>query len=197
MKISKIDYKITLNSLIETLELIADWTKIDENHGERTAILAMKIAAKMENKLQDEEPMMLDYAARLHDLGRIGIDEDIMLKAGPLTIAERGAMETHPTIGYNFLRRSHIPKEITETILYHHEHWDGSGYPKKLKGNEIPLFPRIVAIADNWDALTSDRPYRKAMDFSAALNTMNVNANYFDPELYVIFLEIIKKEDRK
>lgn len=195
MKTSITDYKFTLNSLIETLELIADWTKIEGGHGTRTGIMAMKIAVMMDNKLQGEEMMMLNYAGRIHDLGRVGIDEDILLKAMPLTAAERGAIETHPVIGYNFLCRSKLPKEIMETVLYHHEHWDGSGYPKKLKGKEIPLFPRIVAVADVWDAITSDRPYRKAMDIPAALNTMKVNKDQFDPELFAIFLEIIKEEN--
>jgi HD-GYP domain-containing protein (c-di-GMP phosphodiesterase class II) len=197
MIISKTDYKFTLNSLIETLVLLGNWHNMDNQHGERTAIMSLKIASRMDSKLQGEEPMILEYAARLHDLGRVGIDDDIMLKPGPLTDAERGAIETHPVIGYNFLCRSNLPKEITLTILHHHENWDGSGYPKKLKGGDIPLFARIVHIADIWDALTADRPYRKAMVFEAALNTMNVNAGYFDPELYTIFLEVIKEEDRK
>ena len=194
MKISVTDYKFTLNSLIETLALLGNWHNMDNQHGERTALMALKIAARMDKKLHGEETMILDYAARLHDLGRVGIDDDIMLKSGPLTTAERGAIETHPAIGYNFLKRSQLPKEITETILYHHENWDGTGYPKHLKGEEIPLFSRIVHIADVWDALTEDRPYRKAMDMTAALHTMNMNVSRFDPKLYSIFLQIIREE---
>jgi len=197
MKISVTDYKFTLNSLIETLALLGNWHNMDNQHGERTAVMSLKIASRMDKPLRGEETMILDYAARLHDLGRVGIDDDIMFKAGPLTTAERGAIETHPAIGYNFLKRSNLPKEITETILYHHENFDGTGYPKKLKGLEIPLFARIIHISDTWDALTEDRPYRKAMDFSAALNAMNVNVSHFDPELYAIFLDIIKEEDRQ
>jgi len=193
-----IDYQFTLDSLVETLELIGAWHNLDNGHGERTAIMALKIGTRLNGgeRLDEGDLLLLDYAARLHDLGRIGIDDDLMQKAGGLTTAERGAMETHPTIGYNFLSRSNLPPQITLTILYHHEHFDGTGYPKGLKGLDIPLFARIVTIADTWDALTSDRPYRKAMAHPAALNTMNVNKAWFDHRLYYIFLEILKGEEK-
>lgn len=191
---SNIDYEFTLDSLIQTLELIAAWHKLDEGHGQRTAIMAIKIALRMDNKLDTDQLKLLDYAARIHDLGRIAIDDSIMLKNGPLTTSERGAMETHPAIGYNFLCRSHLPNEIKMVVLCHHEHWDGTGYPQQLEGDEIPLFARIVILADMWDALISDRPYRKGMDFEAALNTMTSRATWFDPKLYAIFLGILKDE---
>jgi len=194
-----IDYKFTLDSLVETLEKIADWHKIDSGHGERTAITALKIGGRLNGgeRLDESDLLLLDYAARLHDLGRIGIDDALMTKNGNLTTAERGAMETHPVIGYNFLSRSNLPPQITHTILYHHEHFDGSGYPKGLKGLDIPLFARIVTIADMWDALTSDRPYRKAMAHDAALNTMAVNKAWFDGRLFYIFLEVMKEKGGK
>ena len=192
MKTSNIDYQFTLNSLVETLASILGWHNVDEGHGERTAIPALRIATKLNGgeRLDEEQLLLLDYAARLHDLGRIAISDDLITKPGNFTTAERGAMETHPQIGYNFLSRSKLPPEITLTILYHHEHFDGSGYPKGLKGLDIPLFARIVTIADTWDALTSDRPYRKAMLSAAALNVMAVNSSWFDPRLYTIFLDI-------
>jgi len=194
MTTSNIDYRFTLNSLVETLENILGWHNVDEGHGERTAILALKIAVRLNGgeRLDSEKLLLLDYAARIHDLGRIAIDDDLISKPGSLTTAERGAMEQHPRIGYNFLSHSNLPPEITLTILHHHEHFDGSGYPKGLKGLDIPLFPRIVMIADTWDALTSDRPYRKAMDHTAALNSMAVNSSWFDPKLFAVFLSVLR-----
>ena len=189
---NSLDYRFTLDSLIETLEKIADWRNIDSQHGERTAITAIKIATQLDEQLDEGQLMLLDYAARLHDLGRIGISDSIMSKPGSLTTSERGAMETHPEIGYNFLYRSNLPPEITLTILHHHEHFDGSGYPRGLKGLDIPLFARIVTIADMWDALTNDRPYRKALAYSAAVNVMSVNSSWFDPRLYVIFMDTLR-----
>jgi len=194
---SNIDYQFTLDSLIKVLEDVAAWHKIDEGHGERTAILSLKIAAQLENKLSIDQTKLLNYAARIHDLGRIAIDDSIMLKNGPLTTAERGAVETHPRIGYNFLYRSNLPLEVKHTILYHHEYFDGSGYPEGLKSISIPLFARIVTIADTWDALTSQRPYRKPMDPTAALNTMNLNKSRFDPELYAFFLRLLEDGELK
>lgn len=192
---SNIDYEFTLDSLIVTLENIAAWHRLDEGHGQRTAEIAMKIALGMDKKLNTDQLKLLDYAARIHDLGRIAIDDSIMLKAGPLTTPERAAVETHPAIGYNFLYRSNLPNEIKMAVLCHHEHYDGTGYPQQLRGEEIPLFARIVTIADMWDAIRSDRPYRKGMEFSAALNTMKSQAAWFDPRLFAIFLSIVKEDN--
>jgi HD-GYP domain-containing protein (c-di-GMP phosphodiesterase class II) len=197
--VNKLDYLYTLDGLIKVLEDVSAWHNLDNGHGERTAITALKIGTRLNGgeRLDENDLLLLDYAARIHDLGRIGIDDDLMTKAGNLTTAERGAMETHPVIGYNFLSRSSLPPQITLTILYHHEHFDGSGYPKGLKGLDIPLFARIVTIADMWDALTSDRPYRKAMAHDAALNTMAVNKAWFDGRLYYIFLEVMQEKGGK
>lgn len=185
---SNIDYRMTLDSLIETLSKISVLQEVDVLHGERTAATALKIGRHLE--LDEDKLKLLGYAARIHDLGRIAIDDSIVTKAGSLTASERGAMEQHPLIGYNFLSRSNLPPEITLTLLYHQEHFDGSGYPKGLTGFDIPLFSRIVCIADVWDALVSDRPYRKAMPKITALQEMDKMARFFDPALYKIFLAV-------
>lgn len=189
-----LDKLISIDNLIDVLADVANWHDIDNGHGLRTAVTALAIGKRLNggNGLNEEKLKLLDYAARIHDLGRIAIDDEIIAKVGNLTTGQRAQMEVHPEIGYRFLYRSNLPKEITETILYHHEHFDGSGYPKGLIGLDIPLFARIVAIADMWDALTNNRPYRIAMDFSAALNTMNVNRDWFDPKLFELFLSVLK-----
>lgn len=188
----KLDDLISIDNLIDVLADVASWHKIDNNHGLRTAKTALAIGKRLDEKLDEEKLKLLDYAARIHDLGRIAIDDDIISKPGPLTTGQRAHMEVHPEIGYRFLYRSNLPKEITETILCHHEHFDGSGYPRSLAGFDIPLFARIVTIADVWDALISDRPYRKAMSKKKALGEMNRMKAYFDPKLYAIFLSVIK-----
>lgn len=189
-----LDKLISIDNLIDVLADVANWHKIDDNHGLRTAVTALAIGRRLngEDKLNEEKLKLLDYAARIHDLGRIAIDDDIISKPGKLTTGQRAHMEVHPEIGYRFLYRSNLPKEITETILYHHEHFDGSGYPKGLIGLDIPLFARVVTIADKWDAIRSDRPYRKAMSKKKALAEMNMMKNYFDPNLYKIFLSVVE-----
>lgn len=181
---------MTLDSLIETLAKISIWQNVDIEHGQRTAATSLEIGERLE--LDKDKLKLLAYGARIHDLGRIAIDDSIIQKAGSLTTSERGAMERHPQIGYNFLSRSNLPPEITLTLLYHQEHFDGSGYPKGLTGFDIPLFSRIVCIADVWDALVSDRPYRPAMPKSEALAEMIRMARFFDPVLYKIFLGVVK-----
>ena len=189
---SKLDYTFTLDSLIHVLEDIAAWKLLDLGHGERVAATAVAIAKKL-GKVPDENSLqLLNYAGRIHDLGRIAVDDSIMNKPGPLTISERGAVETHPVIGYRFLVRSNLPPEIVQTILHHHEHWDGSGYPDRLAKSDIPFFARIVTIADMWDALKNNRPYRKAMGYEDALKEMHANKAWFDPYLFGLFLEVLE-----
>lgn len=189
--------QIPVASFIATLERILDWHNVDEHHGSRTASIAVAIGRQLNGgqRLNEEKLFMLDYAARIHDLGRVGIDDHIVSKAGKLTAAQRAAMEAHPQIGFDLLQDSELPYEITSTVLYHHEHWDGTGYPSKLKGLDIPLFPRIVCIADTWDALTSTRPYRKVMSHSEALAEMNKFIMWFDPKLFAAFLSILKNNN--
>jgi len=144
--------------------------------------------------LNPERLRLLDYAARIHDVGRAGIDNHLITKAGRFTQSQTAAMREHCQIGYDLLSESGLPHEITSTVLYHHEHWDGSGYPKGLKGLDIPLFPRIVCIADSWDGIVSERPYHKARMNDIALDEMNKNILWFDPKLFAIFLIVLREE---
>jgi len=186
----------TLENFIDTLARILDWHNLENGHGARTAQLSVAIGARLNGgeRLSKNDLMLLDYAARIHDLGRAGVDNLIMSKVGSLTVSQTAAMREHCQIGYEWLKESGMPPEITYTVLYHHEHWDGSGYPRGLKGLDIPLFPRIVCIADSYDGIVSERPYHRARGTEMALDEMNKTIQWFDPKLFAIFLAVLKEE---
>lgn len=134
--------------------------------------------------LPDEEVRMLELAAPMHDLGKLGIPDAILLKPGPLTEEERALMRRHPQIGYEILRdsQSRFVKLGAEIALRHHERWDGSGYPEGLCGEAIPRFARIAAVADVYESLLSDRPYRPAWSRDAAVAYLREQSGkLFDP----------------
>ncbi len=143
--------------------------------------------------LDKKEIELIQYGSPLHDIGKLGIPDCILLKPGPLTSEEWRVMKKHTTIGANILRDSKIEflRVAQEIALYHHEKWDGTGYPLGLKGEEIPLFARITAIADVFDALTTDRPYRKALSVETALEIIKKGkGTHFDPALVDAFFKI-------
>lgn len=187
---------IPVESFIVTLSKILDWHNLEHGHGARTAMLSVAIGKRLNGgqRLTKESLLLLDYAARIHDLGRAGVDNQIMAKTGSLTASQKAAMQEHSQIGYDWLLQSGLPPEITLTVLYHHEHWDGSGYPKRLKGLDIPLFPRIVCIADTYDGIVSERPYHRSRVSEQALDEMNKNISWFDPKLFGIFLAVLREE---
>lgn len=131
----------------------------------------------------------VEHAALLHDVGKIGVDEAILRKPGALTPAEYEEVKRHPVIGHEILSSVRYLGPATQMVLYHQERWDGSGYPEGLKGEEIPLGARIVAVLDAWDAMTSDRPYRKALGRDAAAAELKAGAGIqFDPKVVEAFL---------
>jgi HD-GYP domain-containing protein (c-di-GMP phosphodiesterase class II) len=132
----------------------------------------------------------------LHDIGKIGITDSILLKPDSLTEEEWVEMKKHPVIGYRIASASPDLQQISSYILRHHERYDGGGYPDGLKGEEIPLLARIISIADAYDAMTSDRPYRQGMPKTRAINELKKNAgSQFDPNLVNIFLEAIEDKE--
>ncbi|MGB9793217.1 MAG: HD domain-containing phosphohydrolase, partial [Thermacetogeniaceae bacterium] len=146
-------------------------------------------------KLSSKDLGELSLLALLHDIGKIGIREEIIQKPGPLTLEEWGEMRKHPEIGYRIAQNTPELSAVAEYILYHHERWDGQGYPRGLKGEEIPLLSRILAIADAFDAMTNDRPYRKALGWEQACAEIEANAgSQFDPELAKLFVELCRKK---
>ncbi|MBE3090628.1 MAG: diguanylate cyclase [Actinobacteria bacterium] len=164
-----------------------------EEHSKRMEDLSLLLGKKV--NLKDNELNELRLLAVLHDIGKISIPESIILKPGKLTSKEWEIIKKHPEIGYRVARSSPDLIQIAKGILYHHERWDGKGYPEGLKGNKIPLISRIVAIVDAYDAMTNDRPYRKAMSKKKALGEIERESGaQFDPSLAKIFTKILTGE---
>jgi putative two-component system response regulator len=152
-----------------------------------------KIIAEALN-YDDQWPELIFNAAPMHDIGKIGIPDHILLKPGKLDEDEWELMRQHPQFGADIIgdHDSEILKMSKEIALTHHEKWDGTGYPNGLKGTDIPLFSRIIAVADVFDALTTERPYKKAWAVEDAVNFIDENSGaHFDPDLVVIFHEVL------
>jgi putative nucleotidyltransferase with HDIG domain len=146
------------------------------------ARLSAEIADEM--GLPMDQLIALSHAALLHDIGKIGVEDRVLRKPGPLDKREMAAMREHPVIGYEMLRGLHFLESSLDGVRHHHEHWDGSGYPDGINGNVIPLAVRILTVADALDALTSDRPYRLARSFAAAVRSIAAGAEkQFDPDV--------------
>jgi diguanylate cyclase (GGDEF)-like protein len=193
-------HKEANESLIESIFAFAKTIEVKDHytgeHVERTVKYATDIARALGLPLSEIE--MVRQAAALHDLGKIGISESILNKKAKLSKKEFNEIKRHPKIAADILRPIHVLNAIIPFILYHHERWDGKGYPKKLKGEDIPLGARIVAIADVYQALISKRPYRKAFSESKALEMIKeASGTQFDPRIVNAFLGVIKKEKNK
>lgn len=158
-----------------------------EEHGDRLGIFCREIGQAMGlSSVQIDE---LEVLAMLHDIGKIGIDDRILQKPGKLTEAEWDVMRTHPEIGFRIAHTVPELINIADYILAHHERWDGKGYPRGLAGEEIPLQARILSVVDAYDAMTQDRPYRKALSEAEAVEELAKNAGtQFDPAIVEIFL---------
>ncbi len=162
-----------------------------EGHFERLKTLCREIGENVGVSPQQQSKLKL--LATFHDIGMVTIEEDILMKSGPLTESEWIQMKKHPEIGSRFAWAVPELFTIAEHILFHHERWDGTGYPRGLKGEEIPLLSRIFAVADAFDAMTNDRPYRKAMSRDKALAEIKENAGkQFDPKIVGAFCRIFK-----
>jgi len=160
-----------------------------EEHAERMTELSKAVGVAL--KLPPEEMIKLELLATLHDIGKVGVSDFILSKSGELTESEWNEMQRHPDIGYRIAMTSPELMPIAEGILSHQEWWDGSGYPRGLSGNDIPLLARIIAVVDAYDAMTHDRSYRKALTHEAALEEIRKGAGtQFDPQVADVFLNI-------
>lgn len=157
-------YLDTLNAMNKALETKDDYTA---NHSANVTRYSLELGRHL--GLAEEQLEVLEQGAMLHDLGKIGIPDYILKKADKLDDVERGIIEQHPPMTSSILDPLEKFKQFADIARYHHERWDGKGYPDGLTGEDIPLFARIVAITDTWDAMTSDRVYRKGMDKEQAL----------------------------
>jgi diguanylate cyclase (GGDEF)-like protein len=181
----------TVQGLIRAMEA-RDF--ITEGHSDRLQELVSKLASEVGTPQEDINDLML--LARFHDLGKVGIPDRILFKPGPLTEEEYQEMQRHSDIGQRIARSVPDLAPIAEWIRQHHEKWDGTGYPLGLRGEDIPLPCRVLAIADAFDAMTSDRPYRKAMTREDATAELRRCAGtQFDPELVERFVRIMREID--
>lgn len=179
----------TIGAIINTLH---EKNKREEQHSHRVSMYC-NYFGKVIN-LPDGEIQELKTVGLLHDIGKIAIDENILNKPGKLNEEEWNDLKRHPEIGYRILSSVNDMAEMAEYVLAHHERWDGTGYPKGLKGEEIPLKSRIIAIVDAYDAMTSERAYRGALPKEIAIEELLKNAGTeFDPELVKIFIEKVIK----
>lgn len=163
------------------------------NHAVRLSVYSCMIAEKMGLTGPDMET--IKRGAILHDIGKIGIRDSILLKEAPLSNEEFHAMKEHPEIGSRILKRMNGLEDVVSIVMHHHEFYNGEGYPYGKKGDEIPIGARIVGVADAFEAMTSERPYRSAMTVEAAIEELERMAGIqFDPEVVKTFKEIIEKE---
>lgn len=180
-----------LTSLKKTLEEKSHET---EEHALRMQDLAMKMAEQKD--LLQEEKSKLTLLVSLHDIGKIIISEEILNKPEQLSKEEWKSIIRHPETGYRIARSTEEIAHVSEEILTHHEHWNGSGYPQGLSGDNIPLLARIMAIIDAYDVMTNGRPYKGAISKEEALQELKECAgSQFDPQLVEIFVEMMQKED--
>ena len=158
-------------------------------HGMIVSILAREIAKKLE--LSEKQCYDLAVAGFMHDVGKLELAKYVYRKGETLTIEEIKYVRTHPTLGYALLSGQGYSGFVVESILYHHENYDGSGYPSNLSGEEIPIGARILRICDVYAALTSDRHYRRAFDEETAIQTMIEEIKDFDLKIFLCFLQVI------
>ena len=183
----------TLYAFVETIEARDPYTK---QHSANVSKYAMSIA-KAYGCLQDEIAR-LNVSGNLHDIGKIGIPDSILLKPGRLTDEEYEIIKKHPVIGSNIIGHFGMWTDEQSIIRHHHERFDGKGYPDGLKGEEIPLLARILAVADVYDALTTDRSYRRKMPEHVAVKIIRENAgSQFDPKIVNIFLKLHERGEIK
>jgi len=177
----------TVRTLFATLQAFDQYT---HDHCERVSRYAYLLGTRL--GLGAEDLDALHIGALLHDLGKIGIGDDTVRKQRGLTSDERDRVRLHPVMAANILSDMDAFADIVPMILHHHEHYDGSGYPAGLAGNDIPLAARIIAVVDAYDSMTTDRPYRRALSTTAALQRLRAGAgSQLDPSLVELWAEVV------
>jgi putative nucleotidyltransferase with HDIG domain len=186
-------YLETIRALAAAIDAKDPYTK---GHSERVAQMAVALAREL--NLPEREIDDLKYAALLHDIGKIGIDESILGKDDDLTEEEFKKIKEHTIIGAKIIEPVEFLKKSYKAIYHHHERYNGEGYPDGLKGKDIPIFSRIIAVADAYDAMNSDRPYRKKLNRNKILRELqDQSGKQFDPEVVKAFISIFNKENKE
>ncbi len=179
-------YDLTIEGWAKALEL-----RDHETEGHSRRVTEMSVAIGVAMGLTDEQIVHLRRGALLHDIGKVGIPDSILFKDGPLTPDERAVMEQHPLMAYEMFKDIPFLEPALPVALHHHERWDGEGYPHGLKGEDIPISARIFALADVWDALRSDRPYRAAWTEERVRDHIaSLAGSHFDPEVVQVYLNM-------
>lgn len=180
----------TLRVLAKTLDERDAYTFAHSSH---VALYAAKIAEKL--GLNAEKIDEIEMAGYVHDLGKVGIEDRILYKAGKLTNEEYEIIKKHPVTGHMLIKNLKPYKKCAEYVLHHHEHIDGGGYPDGMPGDNIPLGARILCVADSYDAMTTDRPYRRALSMQEAVNEMKkCSGTQFDPVIVDAFITVLKED---
>lgn len=188
------DLKTSFYGTVEALaEAIEKKDRYTGGHTKRVVHYSVCIAKYL--SLSPEVLESVRLSALLHDVGKIGIEDQILKKQSPLDEDEWKAMQKHPMLGFDIMNRVESLKDVTAGMRYHHERWDGKGYPFGLKGEEIPLVARVIAVADTYDAMVSTRPYRKGMDPALAYDEIVRNrGTQFDPTIVDAFMQAFQRE---
>ena len=187
-----------VKTIKKIINVLNEKNKMAEKHSNRVSELSKRMGEAIGLSVHEIKEVI--SAGLLHDIGNIAIDENILNKSGILTIDEWKEIKRHPEIGYRMLNTVNDMADIARYVLYHHERWDGKGYPKGLKGKETPIESRIITIVDAYDAMTSERCYKKMLSKEVAILELQKNAGkQFDPELITIFIEKVlnKLSDNK
>lgn len=182
-------YLNTIQALVSAIEASDSYTK---GHSERVTLYSLEIGRRM--LLNSERLQVLEHASILHDIGKIGVDLSLLHKEGKLTPNDIRELQKHPQIGMKILEPIGFLQDVRTCIGQHHERYDGLGYPNHIKKEDQLLESRILSLADSFDAMTSDRPYRKALPLEAAIRELQDNSGtQFDPEIVAIFTEILEE----
>jgi HD-GYP domain-containing protein (c-di-GMP phosphodiesterase class II) len=185
-------YRDTVNAVVNSLEARDRYTR---GHTERVTKIATSIASSIavKKELDEDDLFTIEIGALLHDVGKIGVPDAVLRKPGPLEVRELLQIQEHPAKGKHILDNIAYLEQALPCILHHHERFDGQGYPEKIAGEKIPLPGRIISVADAFDAMTSDRPYREKMDFRSAFRELKKNAGkQFDPEIVEALGKLLK-----